>query len=267
MHKRGLLFYVKIYLKIIKQDIKSKMTYRADFIISNFGMIIQQAAGFITFWLIFQNFPSVAGWKYEEMLFFYGFSLIALTPMQCFFDNNWFLQQKVYSGDFIKYCLRPINIFFYFISEIFDLKGLGLLTAGIAILAYSWVQLEIAFSFLILLILIVNLFAASLFLIGIMNIAAAVCFWTVTGEIAMVFAQQFQGYARYPIAIFNRVLRFLFTFIIPIAFVSYYPSLVFLRPDNIPLLTWLSPLIGVLFFMLSYFIWMKGAKNYNGTGS
>ena len=121
--KRGLLFYLSIYRKILVQDLKSKMSYRADFIISTFGMIMTNLSGFVTFMILFHNFPSINGWDYHHMLFLYGFSLIALTPVQCFFDNNWNLRFMVRSGDFIKYCFRPINVFFYFISEVFDVKG------------------------------------------------------------------------------------------------------------------------------------------------
>ena len=32
--KRGLGFYARIYRKILVQDLKSKMSYRADFVIS-----------------------------------------------------------------------------------------------------------------------------------------------------------------------------------------------------------------------------------------
>ena len=38
--RRGLKFYMSIYGKVLVQDLKSKMSYRADFIISNIGMII-----------------------------------------------------------------------------------------------------------------------------------------------------------------------------------------------------------------------------------
>ena len=38
--KRGLSFYLSIYKKILAQDLKSKMSYRADFFISTFGMLI-----------------------------------------------------------------------------------------------------------------------------------------------------------------------------------------------------------------------------------
>ena len=53
----------------------------------------------------------------------------------------------------------------------------------------------------------------------------------------------------------------------PIAFIAYYPSLVVLRPDAVPMLSWLSPLIGIAFFYVSYKIWMYGAMKYSGTGS
>ena len=96
MKRKGLRFYLRIYLKILAQDIKSKMSYRADFIISTIGMICTNIAGFISFWILFSRFPSINGWGYYEILFLYGFSLVSLTPVQCLFDNNWNLRQNVY---------------------------------------------------------------------------------------------------------------------------------------------------------------------------
>ena len=201
------------------------------------------------------------------MLFLYGFSLIALTPVQCLFDNNWNLRMYVYSGDFIKYCFRPINLFFYYMSEVFDIKGLGQLAFGIGTLAYAWSKLGIGISVLLIVKVILCLITASLFMIALMNLAAATCFWVVQSGYVMVMANKFKDYAKYPATIFNRVFRFIFTFIIPITFIAYYPSLVILRPDAVPLLSWLSPLIGCLFFYISYLVWMRGATRYNGTGS
>jgi ABC-2 type transport system permease protein len=265
--KRGLIWYVKIYLKIVTQDIKIKLNYRADFIISNFAQILSHLSGFITFWLIFQNFPSIAGWKYEELLFFYGFSLIAFTPTQCFFDNNWSLWHNIYSGDFIKYTLRPINIFFYYMSEVFDMKGFGQLAAGVVVLSYAWVKLQLGFSVALAGLLLLNLTAASFFMTAMLNLSAAVIFWVKNGGFVMHLTVEFRNYARYPITIFSGFLKFIFTFVVPMAFISYYPSLAFLRPDDIPLLTWLCPPIGAAFFLLSYFAWIKGANGYSGTGS
>ena len=59
--KRGLKFYLSIYRKILIQDLKSKMSYRADFVISTIGMIMTNLAGFITFIVLFHNFPTING--------------------------------------------------------------------------------------------------------------------------------------------------------------------------------------------------------------
>ncbi len=249
------------------QDIKSKMSYRADFIISTFGMVATNIAGFISFWILFQNFPSVNGWSYHEMLFLYGFSLISITPVQCLFDNNWSLRINVYSGDFIKYCFRPINLFFYYQSEIFDVKGLGQLFFGIGTLVYAWYKLSLPVTLLAVCKTVVFLITASLIMISMQNAAAATCFWIQNSFFVLDLAFRFKDYAKYPMTIFSPVFRFIFTFLIPIAFIAYYPSLVILRPGEVPVLSWLSPFIGCLFFWLSYRLWMHGAMNYSGTGS
>lgn len=243
------------------------MSYRADFIISTIGMIFTNISGFISFWILFRNFPSINGWSYDEMLFLYGFSLISLTPVQCFFDNNWSLRQNVYTGDFIKYCFRPINQFFYYQSEIFDIKGLGQLAFGIGTLIYAWNKLELGFSLLMILKTIVFLLTASLIMIALQNAAAASCFWIQNSFYILDLVYRFRDYAKYPITIFSSIFRFIFTFIMPIAFIAYYPSLVILRPNEVPILSWLSPLIGIIFFIISYKIWMYGASKYSGTGS
>lgn len=265
--RRGLKFYLDIYRKILIQDLKSKMSYRADFVISNIGMIVSNLVGFVTFYILFQNFPSINGWTMYEMLFLYGFSLVALTPVQCFFDNNWNLRYAVKTGDFIKYCFRPINIFFYYISEVFDVKGLGQLCFGVGTLAFAWRHLAIPVTVVTIAQTLLFLLAASLFMIAIMNFAAATCFWIQNSGYIMVIMFRFKDFAKYPASIFNSVFRIVFTFVIPIAFIAYYPSLVVLRPENIPLLSWLSPLIGLVFFYLSYKFWVLGARKYDGTGS
>ena len=267
MKRKTLGFYLRIYGKILAQDLKSKMSYRADFIISTIGMIFTNISGFIAFWILFKNFPSINGWSYYEMLFLYGFSLVSMTPVQCLFDNNWSLRMYVYSGDFIKYCFRPINLFFYYQSEVFDIKGLGQLAFGIGTIVYAWIKLKIGFSVIMLLEVIFFMITASLIMVALQNAAAATCFWLTNSFFVLDFVCKFKDYAKYPITIFSPVFRVIFTFIMPIAFMAYYPSLVILRPDNIPLLSWLSPLFGIGFFFISYKIWMYGATKYSGTGS
>lgn len=265
--RRGLRYYSNIYFRIIAQDIKSKLSYRSDFIISLIGMILTDAVEILSFWLVFQNFPSVKGWDFYEMLFLYGFTLVASTPAQCMFDNNWNLRTVVYSGDFIKYCFRPVNLFFYFMSEIFDIKGVGKLFVGLSCIVYSWNKLALPVNFKSLVLLIFGFVFASLIVIAILNLASSACFFIMNSFFVLSLSNTLRGYARYPITIFSGALKFVFTFIAPIAFMAYYPSMAVLRPDNVPVLTWFTPVFGIVFFYISYKVWMKGALSYNGTGN
>jgi ABC-2 type transport system permease protein len=61
--------------------------------------------------------------------------------------------------------------------------------------------------------------------------------------------------------------RFAFTYVIPIGFVAFYPSQLFLRPEEVSPLVYFSPIVGVGLFALTYWIWTKGVNSYTGTGS
>ena len=61
--------------------------------------------------------------------------------------------------------------------------------------------------------------------------------------------------------------RVAFTYVVPIGFVAFYASLLFLRPDQVQPLVYFSPQVGVGLFALTYWIWTRGVNSYTGTGS
>lgn len=261
-----LTFYLHVYRMLLIQDAKSKMSYKADFIISTIGLLLTNIAGFATFYIIFQKFDSILGWTYYEMLFMYGFSLIVMTPL-CLFENNWNLLQYLRSGDFNKYYLRPVNIYFYFISEVFDPKGLGQSAIGIISLVYAWEKIGLTVNVASVITLIINIITASIVMIGMMNMAAACGFWLIGYNFVMILTDRIKNYGKYPITIFNLFFRIVFTFILPIGFLGYYQNLNILRADEVSILTYISPIFSIIFTYLSYRLWIKGTNSYNGTGS
>lgn len=265
--KRSILNYLKIYFMMISQDFKSKMAYRADFLISTLAMLFINFSGLLSFWLIFNSIPQIKGFTYEELLFMYAFSLLASSPMQILFDNLWQLWIHCENGDFIKYCFKPLNLFFYYVAETFDAKGLGQFVFALILFIYSWIKLGIAVSFINIAVLLLVLFGASLVLIGIMTLAAASAFITIHGATVMMIMIRFRDYAHYPMSIFNKFFKFIFTFIIPIGFISFYPALFFLRPDQQIFMAMISPLIGIIVFFIGYKVWITAALKYAGTGS
>ena len=259
--------YARLYFIIEAQYIKARMQYRADFIISSVGMFFLSLSTLGIFWVLFNSIPNLAGWSFMEMVFIYAFYMIAVSPMQILFDQTWWLRYAVQQGTFAKYYFRPLNMMFYFMSERFDLKGLTQLASGIILLIYASIQLGIQWSPIKLILLPLSLFGAALVVISIVVTAGCAAFWITNAGPVIGLASKLREFSPYPMSIFDGFFRFAFSFILPIGFVAFYPSQMFLRPEQMSPLIYFSPLVGVLMFALTYWVWTKGVNSYSGTGS
>lgn len=264
---RSLSEYLRLYVLIETQYIKSRMQYRADFIISSIGMFFSSLATLGVFWVILNSVPSLAGWSMMEMVFIYAFYMIAISPMQILFDHAWQIRFHIQQGTFLKYYFRPLNMMFYYMSEMFDIKGLTQLLVGIGLLVYSSRQLNLDWTLPRLSLLLVTLFSAALVQISIIVSASCAAFWVLDSYPVLGLAWKLREFLPYPMTIFDGIFRFAFTFIIPIGFVAFYPSQIFLRPQDVSPLIYLSPLIGIGLFAITYWIWTRGVNSYTGTGS
>ena len=259
--------YARLYVLIEAQYIKARMQYRADFIISSVGMIFANLASLAVFWVLFQTIPELAGWSYYEILFIYGFYLLAVSPAQIFFDHIWQLRTHVQEGTFIKYYFRPMNMLFYYLSEMFDLKGLSQVLVGVILLVYTSIKLGVNWTAGRLVLMLLTLASGSLVIASLLIIAACSAFWIVNSFPVLSLAFRVREFSQYPMTIFNGIFRFIFTYIIPIGFVAFYPSQLLLRPDSTHWVLYLSPLVGLGLFALAYAIWQAGVNSYTGTGS
>ena len=103
--------------------------------------------------------------------------------------------------------------------------------------------------------------------LGILVLAAAYCFVTLKGlEVRNVFTDGSKHMAQYPIGVFNKGFRFIFTFLIPFALINYYPLLFILDKINNKGVI-LLPLITFIYLIPSFIIFYKGVKKYTSTGS
>ena len=257
----SLIDYLRLYFIIETQYIKSRMQYRADFIISSIGMFFSSLATLGVFWIIFNSIPDLAGWSFMQMVFIYGFYMIAISPMQILFDHIWQIRFHVQQGTFLKYYFRPLNMMFYYMSEMFDIKGLTQLAAGIIILIYASIQLDLTWTLPRIALLLLTLFSASLVQISITVLAGCAAFWVLDAYPVLGLAWKLREFAPYPMNIFDGAFRFTFTFIIPLGFVAFSPSQLFLQPDEVSSLVYFSPLVGIGLFALTYWVWTKGVNS------
>jgi ABC-2 type transport system permease protein len=259
--------YIRLYFIIETQYIKARMQYRADFIISSVGMFFSSLVTLGIFWVLFNSITNLAGWNFMEMIFIYAFYMIAISPMQILFDHIWQIRFHIQQGTFLKYYFRPLNMMFYYMSEMFDLKGLTQLAVGIILLVYASIQLGIAWTPFKLVLLLTTLFSAALVLIAITLLAGCAAFWVVNSYPVLGLAWKLREFAPYPMSIFDGAFRFAFTYILPIGFIAFYPSQLFLRPNEVSPLVYFSPVIGIGLFAITYWVWTLGVNSYSGTGS
>jgi ABC-2 type transport system permease protein len=75
---------------------------------------------------------------------------------------------------------------------------------------------------------------------------------------------------RYPISIYPKFLQLIFTTIIPLAFVNYYPVQVLLGKQEgfgVPATIWLSPIVALTLFGLTNIIWNRILRFYESAGT
>lgn len=272
--------YLKLHSIFIKQDLKKLMEYKVDFLLGAFGFLLDQAVQIICLGIIFSTIPAlfykengvvVDSWTFYEVLFIYGFSLIPKGIDHLFFDNLWGLGYWIVDkGDFDKYLTRPVDSWFYVLCEKFCVDALGELVVGIALVIYSTVQMPAEISSQINWLRLIPVAVALPFCVmiftSVKTATSAISFWTKRSGHITHMCYMVNDFAKYPTQIYNRVIKFIITYILPFALTAYYPAIYILRGENV----WSIPLtigISVLLFIISRVIWNKGISAYESAGS
>src|SRR5262249_34004981 len=103
-------------------------------------------------------------------------------------------------------------------------------------------------------------------------IGGTLCFWTIErSEVINVFTYGGVFMSSYPMNIYPAWMRRTFTFIVPIAFVAYFPGLYFLDhrdPLGLPsFVSFLTPFVAIIFAVVALVFWEWGLRHYQSTGS
>lgn len=230
-------------------------------------MLVTTVVTVVLFWVLFQSIPDIDGWTFEELLFIYGFYLLAISPMQVLFDALWSLRMDVEEGSFIRYYFRPLNMLFYYVSERFDLKGIVQVLVGIVVMVTASVRLDLEWSVGSVLLLLGVLMGAALVQIGIMLAASSMAFWMTDSWPTLSFAWRLREFAPFPVTIMSGFMRILLTYVLPVAFIAFYPASIFVRSGEVPWQSAIAPLVGVAAFLGAYWVWRAGTNRWTGTGS
>lgn len=260
--------YCSLYVKFLKQYIKTLIEYRADFILGLIGFFLVQSVGVIFIGLIFNTIPSLSGWSFYEILFIYGFAQIPRGLDHVFTDQLWiFSSQTILEGKFDKYLVRPLNPLFQVIVERFQPDGFGEIIIGSIILIISWNKLAIPINLYIILLLVIAIVFASFIYTAIKLAVASLAFWVKFAQSYLFMIYQLSSFVKYPITIYPKLIQGLLTFLIPFAFTGYFPSAFFLGKGSFLTGIVMTVVVGIVSLFIAYRIWIIGLNRYESTGS
>ena len=96
---------------------------------------------------------------------------------------------------------------------------------------------------------------------------ATISFYTVEGlEAVNIFTNGTKQAAEYPMDIYSKVVRIIFTFVIPVALINYYP-IKYLAGATHKIYYLFMPFVAIIPFILSLLIFKVGLRKYTSTGS
>ena len=258
---------MKCYMRALSLHLKSELEYRTSFIFSFLSQILVFFSYYFVIISLFLRFNNIKGFTMYEVLFCFSIIQFGFAFNEVFARGLDKFDDLIIEGGFDRILLRPKNIIIQILYNESDFVKASRLIQAIIILIISLIKLNIKWNIFKIVCIFLMLLSGILVFFSLFLLAASYCFITVQGlEVRNVFTDGGKHMAQYPIGIFSKGFVYFFTFIIPYAFVNYYPLLFVIgKSDNIYYA--FSPLILFIYIIPCIIVFYLGVKRYSSVGS
>ena len=263
---------VRLYWRYVMLSLRSQMQYRASFVMLSFGHFVITGLEFLGILVLFERFGSLRGWTLPEVALFYGIVSLAFALAEAFARGFDTFPGMVKSGDFDRLLVRPRTTVLQLAARELQLMRIGRFLQGLIVLAYATMALDVVWTPGRIVLLLAAMVGGACLFAGLFVLQATLAFWTIDGlEVMNTVTYGGVETAQFPITIYRPWFRRIFTVIVPLACINYFPAMAILGRDD-PLGTsvvfhWLSPLVGVVFLLATFQVWRFGVRHYRSTGS
>jgi len=259
---------LRIYATLQLAQIRAAVEYRGDFWIGIVGAMLQQAAGLVFISALFSQIPEVKGWTVWNIAILYGLAMIPKGLTELFCDGPWMLRSKVNSGEFDRVLVRPISPALQSATAIVSIHGLGQVILGAIVLWLGMSRSDIVVAWWMIPFLLMTILSGCIMIGAINYLINMIGFWEPSAQSALpTMVALFIDFSKFPLDIYNLVIKGLVTIVIPYAFISYFPALVLLDRDTA--WRWLglaTPLAAAAVVALTAWLWGKALNRYQGVG-
>jgi len=260
------------YGLLARMWIRVSMTYRASFAILTLGQFLITGLDFLAIMIMFATVDALGGFTLEEVAFLYGGSALCLGLADLLLGNIERLGARIRTGTFDAMLIRPVPVYVQMCADEFALRRLGRITQAILVFGWSLVVVDVDWDASRVAMVPYLVVFGTLIFLAIFTVGAAVQFWTTdASEVANAFTYGGMTLAQYPMTIYPTEAVRALTFLIPLTFVNWYPSLYILERDD-PLglpsaVQFASPIAAAILCAVAALAWRAGVGHYRSTGS
>jgi ABC-2 type transport system permease protein len=250
------------------QYAKVRVSYRGDFFISlatSFAATLF-ALAFVV--VLFQKVPQLAGWRFEEVMFLYGFSLLPYGLFNVLSLNLYdFGNDYIIEGKFDRVLLRPVSSLFQVLFQSFRIEALQEVATGLYCMGWAAHRLHLAWTPGRVALLIFFAVCAAVIYLSVFLILTTVSFWFEDRIGIHPPVWNAIAFGRYPLSIYSGAVQFFLCWVIPFGLASFYPSARLLGRTVAPEYTAFVPVVAAAFLALAIALWNFGSRHYASTGS
>jgi ABC-2 type transport system permease protein len=263
---------LETYAHLAGASIRSRAQYRLSFALDFVATFVGSLTDFVAILVLFSHVPALGGWSRSEVALLYGVAGVCFALTDMLVGHLDGFGELIRTGTFDILLVRPHGSLFQVIASELAIRRLGKLGQAGAVLAYALTTAHVAWSPGKAGLLLVTFVSGTAIYAGIWVAGASISFWT-TDVREVVNAVTYGGnyLASYPINLFGAWLRRFLAFVVPAAFVAYYPCVVILGKSDpvagLPWLGFLSPAVALATLAVGRMAWQLGVRRYRSTGS
>lgn len=253
---------LKFALYAIKKNIQSSAELRTSFLMNIVGMSINNIA-FIILWGFFvKSVGVIGGWTVADIIGLQGFTALCYGIVFSAGAGIIKLADYTASGVFDRFMLSPKNLLIRIATSSFSVSGLGDMVFGITCL--------VIYSFLIhTSIYQVSLIALLIILSTVIFLAAAIAIYSTSfffmdaNSVTKSLFELFLTPSLFHGGVFQGVMRFIFTFLIPSLLVGALPVEI-VRDISLEKLLLVS-VLAIFWFVISIKIFNRAVRKYESS--
>ncbi|GGL99679.1 ABC transporter permease [Deinococcus aerophilus] len=257
------------YLRLIRiftgATISAQLEYRANFLGAVLGSLGQVGVALLTIGVLFAQTETVGGWTFREALLVTGFFMLTEGFISVFVQPNMSrIAEAIRTGSMDFTLLKPVDAQFNVSTRYLNVLRFPDLLIGLGLIGYAASALTVTLAGV--------LTAAVLYLSA---LSIVYCIWLALSTTAFWFvktqnmAELFNGIfgaGRFPVSAFPLPVRFLLTFIVPIALITTVPAQA-MTGRLTPLLALASPLVALALFAATRWFWLRAVASYTSASS